>query len=93
MTEPSPVHSAVQTQVHSAVQSPGHELNPQASNVSQVKHVVYLGLSLTSIMAAALFVMVFINPKDAAYSYLPLFYAGGSMLSGLLFNRLAAAHS
>lgn len=62
----------------------------QVSTVAQAKHAVYLGLSLTSIMAAALFVMVFVNPKDASYSYLPVVYAGGSLLSGLLFNRLAA---
>lgn len=62
----------------------------QVSTVAQAKHAVYLGLSLTSIMAAALFMMVFVNPKDASYSYLPLVYAGGSLLSGLLFNRLAA---
>lgn len=62
----------------------------QVSTVAQAKHAVYLGLSLTSIMAAALFMMVFVNPKDASYSYLPLVYAGGSLVSGLLFNRLAA---
>lgn len=62
----------------------------QVSTASQAKHAVYLGLSLTSIMAAALFMMVFVNPKDASYSYLPLVYAGGSLLGALLFNRLAA---
>ncbi len=60
------------------------------SSVSQAKHVVYLGLSLTTIMATALFVMVFMNPKEASYSYLPLFYSGASMLSAVLFHRLAA---
>lgn len=64
--------------------------NRSMSTVGQAKHAVYLGLSLTSIMAAALFVMVFINPKDASYSYLPLAYSAGSLLCGIVFNRLAA---
>ena len=64
--------------------------NAQGSTLSQSKHAVYLGLSLTSIMAAALFVMVFINPIDASYSYLPLLYSGGSLICGILFNRMAA---
>lgn len=81
MTEPS--------QLHSTVHSVTSELKPQASTVVQAKQAVYLGLSLTSIMAAALFVMVFVNPKDASYSYLPLIYAGLSLLSGLIFNRLS----
>lgn len=64
--------------------------NSQRSTLAQAKHAVYLGLSLTSIMAAALFVMVFINPKEVSYSYLPLLYSGGSLICGVLFNRLAA---
>lgn len=64
--------------------------NNQRSTLAQSKHAVYLGLSLTSIMAAALFMMVFINPKEASYSYLPLLYSGGSLICGVLFNRLAA---
>jgi phytoene synthase len=64
--------------------------NEQVSTVAQAKHAVYLGLSLTSIMAAALFVMVFMNPKDASYSYLPLIYSGVSLGCAILFNRWAA---
>jgi phytoene synthase len=52
--------------------------------------VVYLGLSLTLIMAAALFVMVYMNPKSTDYSYLPLVYAGLSLLGGVVFNRMSA---
>lgn len=62
----------------------------QVSTVAQAKHAVYLGLSLTAIMAAALFVMVFMNPKDESYSYLPLAYSGASLCFAILFNRLAA---
>ncbi|MDX1929762.1 MAG: phytoene/squalene synthase family protein [Pirellulaceae bacterium] len=60
------------------------------STALQAWHAVYLGLSLTLIMAAALFVLVYINPKDASYSYLPLLYSGGSLLCAFVFNRLAA---
>ena len=60
------------------------------STVLQGWHAVYLGVSLTLIMAAALFVLVYINPKDASYSYLPLLYSGLSMVFALAFNRLAA---
>lgn len=62
----------------------------EISTVAQAKHVVYLGLSLTAIMAAALFVMVFMNPKDAVYSNLPLVYSAASMVGAILFNRMAA---
>jgi hypothetical protein len=41
-------------------------------------------------MAAALFVMVMINPKDASYSYLPLLYSSTSLFVAVLFNRMAA---
>jgi phytoene synthase len=62
----------------------------QLSALKQAKHTVYLGLSLTLIMATALFSMVFFNPKSSEYSYLPLIYAGISLVGGVLFNRLAA---
>jgi phytoene synthase len=64
----------------------------QPSTVRQAKQIAFLGLSLTSIMAAALFVMVFMNPKEAVYSYLPLLYSGVSLVFGVLFNRCAAAY-
>ena len=38
--------------------------------------VVFTGLSLTSVTSVALFILVAINPKDAAYGQRPLFYAG-----------------
>ena len=68
--------------------SPDPMANP--STVGQAKHLAFLGLSLTAIMATALFVMVFMNPKDDVYSKLPLIYAGGSLIFAVLFNRLAA---
>ncbi len=68
-------------------------LNPATLEIStprQAKQVVYLGLSLTLIMATALFVMVFVNPKSAEYSFLPLVYAGLSLVGSIVFNRLSA---
>lgn len=59
------------------------------SSVAEAKHAVYLGLSLTAIMSCALFMMVFVNPKDASYSYLPLVYGGVSLICAVVFNRLA----
>jgi hypothetical protein len=53
--------------------------------------VVFTGLSLTCITATALFVMVALNPKDAAtYGSAPLAYAGGSAALAIAFNRAAA---
>ena len=52
--------------------------------------VVFTGLSLTSITAVVLFLLVAINPKDAAYGATPLWYAGGSGLVALIFNRASA---
>ena len=43
--------------------------------------VVFTGLSLTSITAVVLFVLVAINPKDAVYGSTPLVYAAGSAIS------------
>jgi phytoene synthase len=60
------------------------------STSAQAKHVAFLGLSLTAFMAAALFVLVAVNPKQAAYSNLPLIYSGVSVCFALVFNRLAA---
>lgn len=62
----------------------------QISTLMQAKHTVYLGLSLTLIMATALFAMVFFNPKSSEYSNLPLIYAGFSVVGAVVFNRLAA---
>lgn len=52
--------------------------------------VVFTGLSLTSVMAVVLFFLVFVNPKDAAYGSTPLFYAAGSAISAVAFNRASA---
>ena len=49
--------------------------------------VVFTGLSLTSVTAVVLFLLVAINPKDAAYGTKPLFYAAGSVIMALAFNR------
>ena len=57
---------------------------------NQAKQVAYLGLSLTAIMATALFFLVYINPKEEGYSYLPLVYAGASAIAAVFFNRLSA---
>ncbi len=69
-------------------------VNSQSSQqfrmLMQAKHTVYLGLSLTLIMATALFAMVFFNPKSSEYSNLPLIYAGLSLVGAVVFNRLAA---
>jgi 15-cis-phytoene synthase len=73
------------------LENPMNELKTEAyRDVAQAKHAVYLGLSLTAIMAAALFVMVFVNPKETSYTYLPLIYSGVSLISAVVFNRLAA---
>lgn len=52
--------------------------------------VVFTGLSLTSVTAVVLFVLVAVNPKDAAYGSAPLTYAGGSAILALAFNRASA---
>ena len=52
--------------------------------------VVFTGLSLTSVMAVVLFLLVAINPKDAAYGSMPLFHAGGLVIVALAFNRASA---
>lgn len=52
--------------------------------------VVFTGLSLTSIMAVVLFVLVAINPKEAVYGSMPFVYAAGSAISALAFNRASA---
>jgi len=49
--------------------------------------VVFTGLSLTCVTAVVLFLLVAINPKDAAYGSLPLSYAAGSAVVALAFNR------
>jgi len=53
--------------------------------------VVFTGLSLTCITATVLFVLVAVNPKDAAtYGSGPLVYAGGAAVLAIAFNRASA---
>ena len=52
--------------------------------------VMFTGLSLTSVTAVVLFLLVAINPKDAAYGSMPLFDAGGLVIVALAFNRASA---
>jgi hypothetical protein len=57
---------------------------------SEAWSVVFTGLSLTCVTATALFIMVAVNPKDATYGSTPLFYAGGSAVLAVVFNRASA---
>ncbi len=52
--------------------------------------VVFTGLSLTSVTAVVLFLLVAINPKDAAYGSAPLGYAAGSAIVAVAFQRASA---
>jgi phage portal protein BeeE len=52
--------------------------------------VVFTGLSLTCVMAVVLFLLLAVNPKDAAYGSMPLYYAAGSAVVALAFNRASA---
>jgi hypothetical protein len=52
--------------------------------------VVFTGLSLTSVTSVVLFFLVAMNPKDAAYGSRPLYYAAGSAILALAFNRASA---
>lgn len=57
--------------------------------MNDAKYIIYLGLSLTSFMACALFLMVMVNPKDDVYSTLPIFYSVGCFVVGVITNLLA----
>jgi phytoene synthase len=74
--------------------SESSDSNPavRSCTANQAKQIAYLGLSLTAIMATALFFLVYINPKEEGYSYLPLVYAGASAIAAVLFNRLSARY-
>lgn len=53
--------------------------------------VVLTGLSLTCVTGTALFLMLAVNPKDAAtFGSSPLVYAAGSAVLAIAFNRVAA---
>jgi hypothetical protein len=52
--------------------------------------LVLTGLSLTCITSAALFALVAVNPKEAAYGTAPLFYAAAAAVMAVVFNRASA---
>jgi hypothetical protein len=52
--------------------------------------VALTGLSLTCVTAVVLFLLVAINPKEATYGSTPLFYAAGSAILAVVFNRASA---
>lgn len=55
--------------------------------IAQARSAVCLGLSLTSIMASVLFLLVFINPKEDNYGYLPLVYSGMSIVAAVILYQ------
>lgn len=57
---------------------------------SEAWGLVFTGLSLTCVMASALFVLMALNPKEAVYGGMPLAYAAGSAVLAIAFNRVAA---
>ena len=57
--------------------------------MNDAKYVFYLGISLTSFMGCAAFVLVMLNPKDASYSWLPMVYALVCLAVGVVTNLLA----
>lgn len=63
------------------------QASSQASNSARSN--VYLGVSLTAFMATALFVMVYMHPKDESYALLPLVYAAVSLGIGIATNLAA----
>lgn len=53
--------------------------------------IVFTGLSLTCFTATALFILLAVNPKDAAtFGTAPLVYAGGTVVLAIAFNRASA---
>jgi phytoene synthase len=73
-------------------ESPDSDPSVRPCTANQAKQVACLGLSLTAIMATALFFLVYINPKEEGYSFLPLVYAGASAIAAVFFNRLSARY-
>ncbi len=57
--------------------------------MNDAKYLAYLGVSLTSFMASALFVLVSINPKDPSYAALPILYAIVCVGIGIAANVMA----
>jgi len=64
-------------------------LMPLELTMSNPRYIAYLGVSLTSFMAAALFMLVYINPKESSYTWLPLVYAAISVVVGIGTNLIA----
>jgi hypothetical protein len=55
-------------------------------NWRETLHVAMFGTSLTLFLAATLFVMVGLNPKQSSFGMMPWVYAGMSLLaSGILY--------
>jgi len=52
-------------------------------------YLVWLGLSLTMVMATTLFALVGINPKGESYQWLPWMYAGGCAVLAGIFGLIA----
>jgi len=57
--------------------------------MNDARYLAYLGVSLTSFMASALFVMVSVNPKESSYAELPIIYAAVCLGVGIVTNVLA----
>ncbi|MEL6105254.1 MAG: phytoene/squalene synthase family protein [Planctomycetota bacterium] len=57
--------------------------------MNDAKYLMYLGLSLTSFMASALFLLVMLNPKDESYAAWPMTYAAVCLGVGGITNWLA----
>lgn len=69
---------------------PLHRRTPMNATRYDAPYIAYLGLSLTAFMATSLFLLVYLNPKESTYTWLPLVYAGASLAIGIVCNRLAA---
>lgn len=69
---------------------PTHRSLDMNLNQNDARYVAFLGLSLTAFTATALFVLVYLNPKESTYQWLPLVYAGVSFAIGVICNRMAA---
>jgi hypothetical protein len=52
-------------------------------------HVALFGTSMTLFMAAALFVLVGLNPKQSSFGMMPWIYAGISLLASIVLYFLA----
>lgn len=66
-----------------------HQRNLTGIIMNDSKYVFYLGISLTSFMGCALFLLVLLNPKEASYSWLPVVYAVSCLVVGIITNWLA----